>query len=92
MDDAEFRRRHAHRRDVGRAALQLAVPAMTLQRKLRFAGAFVSHRLAQAAARSRHHFVLPRSKIPRRSYFLPIVLDGEVARQAGGVMGFRRSP
>src|SRR5829696_2665 len=60
VGDVEPGRWHAHRRDVRGAALQLAVPAVALQGELGFAGAFVSHRLAQASAGSGRHMVLPR--------------------------------
>src|SRR5688572_12791290 len=55
MADAEPGRWHAYRRDVRRAALQLAIPTVALQCELGLAGAFVSHRLAQASAGSGRH-------------------------------------
>src|SRR5262245_56709026 len=53
--DAERRRRHAHRRDVRRAALALAVAAVALQRELRLALALVARRTAQASTGSCSH-------------------------------------
>src|SRR5204862_2627291 len=55
VHDAELRRRHAHRRDMRRAALALAVAAMALQRELRLAVAFVAYCATQASAGSRGH-------------------------------------
>jgi hypothetical protein len=53
--NAEFSGRHAHRGNVWRSTLPLAVTAVALQRELWFATAFIAHGAAQASTSSYRH-------------------------------------